>query len=108
MSQRQSACEPPKFADPRIIRACRFCGEREHLHLDEGAFERVQVVDGKVIEMVWLDNVHLEGAEYVDSVTCHVCDTIAALDVWNGTRPASDYAVLRDFEPAARVQAVAA
>jgi len=43
----------------------------------------------------------------VDAVGCDVCEAMAPLDVWNGMRPASDYAALRDFdeepEPLAQV-----
>lgn len=94
------------MSDPRILRPCRFCGERRHLSLDEGAFERVPVIDGVVREITWRGS-EAFGAEYVDAVHCQVCDTIAALDTWNGTRPASDYAALRDFddEPAPEVRA---
>lgn len=91
--------------DPRIERACPFCGEREYLTIDEGAFERVAVRDGKVESIEW-KGFEAVGAEHVDAINCQVCDTVAALDVWNRTRPASDYAVLRDFDPA--LQRVAA
>jgi hypothetical protein len=86
--------------DPRILRPCPFCGEREHLKIDEDGFERVAVVDGKVVEIEWRGHT-AEGAEFVDAVHCQVCECIAPLDAWNHTRPASDYAVLRDFDPPA-------
>jgi hypothetical protein len=86
--------------DPRVLRPCLFCGETKHLVIDEGVFEREAVRDGKVIEMEW-DRHRLVSAEYVDAICCEVCHTYAALDVWNGARPASDYALLRDFEPEA-------
>lgn len=85
--------------DPRILRACPFCDEAVHLRIDEGAFERVAVVDGQVREITW-SGCQAIGAEYVDLVQCLVCDTMAALDVWNRTRPAADYAALRDFDEA--------
>jgi hypothetical protein len=101
------------LSDPRILRPCPFCGEREHLTIEEGTFERVGVVDGKVVELVWEGQTTITNAEYADTIQCQVCDTITALDVWNHTRPASDYAALRDFDPpevetAAPLQAVAA
>jgi hypothetical protein len=84
--------------DPRILRPCPFCGEREHLRIGDGDFERVPVVDGKVVEIEWKGST-AEGAEYVDSIHCMVCECIAPLDAWNHTRPASDYTLLRDFDP---------
>lgn len=94
--------------DARINRPCRFCGEGEHLRLEEDGFPRVAVIDGKVQEYVWRGGQVLSGEEYVHAVYCLVCDSVAALDVWNGTRPASDYALLRDFDPPADAAAVAA
>ncbi|MBJ7412509.1 MAG: hypothetical protein JHD15_19420 [Phenylobacterium sp.] len=93
-------------SDPRILRPCPFCGERGDLRIDEGGFERVPVIDGVVREITWR-GCEAVGAEYVDAVHCQVCDTIAALDTWNRTRPASDYAALRDFdeEPTLEVKA---
>lgn len=86
--------------DPRILRPCPFCGEREHLSIEEGTFERVGVRNGKVDELVWnRKQTVITNAEYADTIQCQVCDTITALDVWNHTRPASDYALLRDFDP---------
>lgn len=87
------------MSDPRILRPCQLCGEAQHLRIDEGEFERTAVIDGAVQEPVWVLG-QLQNAEYVDGIYCQVCDTSAALDVWNGTRPASDYAVLRDFDEA--------
>ena len=83
--------------DPRILRPCPFCGESEHLTIDEGEFERVPVIDGKVVEPVWA-GIHPTNMEYVDAIHCQVCECIAPLDAWNHTRPASDYAALRDFD----------
>ena len=77
---------------------CRFCGERQHLQIDRGGFERVAIVGGKVCEIVW-QNGEPSGTEHVDAVNCQVCDASAPLDVWNGTRPESDFALLRDFDP---------
>lgn len=79
------------------LHPCRFCGEREHLSIDRDGFERVAVVNGKVSEVVW-KNGDPTGTEHVDAVTCQVCDCMAPLDVWNGTRPVSDYELLRDFD----------
>lgn len=86
------------MSNPLITRPCRFCGEHEHLTLDPEGFERVAVRDGKVEELIWRGH-QITNAEYVDAVHCQVCDSIAALDVWNGARSASDYALLRDFDP---------
>lgn len=36
--------------------------------------------------------------EYVDGVCCLVCEAMAPLDTWNGTRPEADYVALRNFE----------
>lgn len=83
--------------DARILRPCPLCGEADHISIDEDGFERVAVVDGQIRELVW-KGCQLTNAEYVDAVMCQVCDTVAALDVWNGTRPISDYAALRDFD----------
>jgi hypothetical protein len=83
---------------PGILRPCPFCGEREHLTIDTEGFERVAVRGGVVAEVKWIKG-HPTGQEYVDAIHCQVCDSVAALDVWNGTRPASDYAALRDFDP---------
>jgi hypothetical protein len=85
--------------DPRILCACPFCGEREHLRIDEGGFPRASVRDGQVEEIVWRGCQVVSGEEHVDAIYCLVCDSVAALDVWNHTRPASDYALLRDFDP---------
>lgn len=88
--------------DPRILRPCPFCGEREHLTIEEGTFERVGVRDGKVHELLWnKKQTRILNAEYADTICCRVCDAMAALDCWNHTRPASDYALLRDFDPPA-------
>ncbi|MDO8912340.1 MAG: hypothetical protein Q8N10_03520 [Phenylobacterium sp.] len=77
---------------------CRFCGEREHLQVEPFGLERVAIINGKVCEIVWKDG-EPTGTEQVTAVTCQVCDCTAPLDVWNGTRPKSDYALLRDFDP---------
>lgn len=92
-------------ADARILRPCPFCGERKHLTIEEGTFERVGVRDGKVEEIVWTSQTEIGNAEYADTIQCQVCDTVAALDVWNHTRPASDYALLRDFDEPAEAEA---
>lgn len=60
---------------------------------------------GQVQEVIWKDG-HPTNMETVDAVFCMVCDASAPLDVWNGTRPAGDYAALRDF--AAEPQGAAA
>lgn len=88
------------FPDPRIQRACTFCGEREHLTIDDDGMERVAIRDGQVVEFVWKGH-QLLNAEYVPMITCQVCDSMAALDVWNRTRTWQEYAVLRDFDPPA-------
>lgn len=94
-------------AKTRITRACRFCGEAEHLSLDEGGMERERVLDGKVIEFVWSDG-QITNAEYVDLVCCQVCHAMAALDDWNGTRDPADYVALRDFDPPEQITQAAA
>lgn len=95
-------------ADPRILRPCPFCGERRHLTIDVDGMERESVVAGQVVELRWnKKGTRILNAEYVDLVNCQVCHAMAALDAWNHTRPASDYALLRDFDEP-EPQAVAA
>lgn len=77
---------------------CRFCGETIHLEIDRDGLERVAIVDGKVADVVCTAG-KTTGMEHVDAVNCQVCDASAPLDVWNGTRPESDFALLRDFDP---------
>ena len=81
-----------------MIAPCRLCGETQHLRLDAEGFERVAVIGGQVQEVIWQDG-HPTNMETVDIVFCLVCDASAPRDVWNGTRPSSDYAALRDFSP---------
>lgn len=85
------------MADPRIIRACRFCGETEHLHMTASGFERAVVFD--FVTVIMPDGSEL--TETVDGVGCEVCDALAPLDVWNGTRSQADYVALRNFDPPA-------
>lgn len=68
-----------------------------HIRIDPGEFERVAVIDDVVQEAI-MDGGDFVNAEYVDGVYCQVCDTAAALDMWNGTRRQSDLAALRDFD----------
>lgn len=89
------------LADPRISRPCPFCGEREHLTIDEEAMERVAIRGGQVVEFEWEGKHTITNADYADLVHCQVCNAMAALDSWNHTRPESDYALLRDFDPPA-------
>ena len=82
--------------DERITQHCPFCGERQHLQLDEGAYERELVRDGLVVDGPDGQD-GFAAMEYVDSVHCKVCLCLAALDVWNRTRPAADHAALREW-----------
>lgn len=77
-----------------ITRACPFCGEREHLTSGH-SIPRPVIENGDTKK----DARGFEVMEEVDGVHCQVCEAMAPLDVWNGTRPASDYALLRDFDP---------
>lgn len=80
--------------DPRILRACPFCSEHEHLGV-------TAVIARPII--VGTDTLRgpdgREITEEVDGVCCFVCEASAPLDVWNHTRAPADYAVLRDFDP---------
>lgn len=80
------------------LEPCRFCGERQHLQIDRNGVERVAIVDGVVQAIIW-SGAHPTNMQSVDLVVCQVCDASAPLDVWNGTRPESDFALLRDFDP---------
>lgn len=86
------------------LEPCRFCGERVHLQIDRNGVERPAIIDGKVAPFVCVDN-EIAGAEHVDAVNCLVCNARAPLDVWNGTRPESDFALLRDFDPEPEAEA---
>lgn len=80
--------------DPRIIRACLFCGEDERLAVNDAGFERPVVFDYVTITM---PDGH-EMTEIVDGVHCLVCEAMAPLDTSNGNRPEIDYAALRNFD----------
>lgn len=89
------------MSTPTILRPCPFCGEREHLTAGH-SIERPIVEGGDTKKLPS----GFEAFEEVDAVYCQVCEAMAPLDVWNGERPASDYAVLRDFfTPATQVAA---
>ena len=80
--------------NPAIIRPCPFCGEHEHLTAGHSV-ERPIVEGGDTKKL----QSGFEAMEEVDAVCCQVCEAMAPLDVWNGERPQSVFAILRDFEP---------
>ena len=79
----------------QALRACPFCEETERLDIAEARFERPIVCNGDTLK----DGAGAEIMEAVPGVSCQVCEAMAPLDVWNGLRPVSDFAVLRDFDP---------
>ncbi|HQT53581.1 MAG TPA: hypothetical protein PKX06_08875 [Phenylobacterium sp.] len=82
------------MSNPLILRPCRFCGEHEHLSSGH-SIPRPVIENGDTKKGA-------DGSEIieeVDGVHCQVCEAMAPLDVWNGERPQSVFAILRDFDP---------
>lgn len=89
--------------NPRIRRPCPFCGEAEHLRVHDAAISR-PVVEGSDTRK---EPDGSETMEEVDAVACDVCEAMAPVDVWNGSRRSSDFAVLRDFDDCGAVSSPA-
>ncbi|WP_426032858.1 hypothetical protein [Caulobacter sp. DWP3-1-3b2] len=89
--------------DLRIKHPCPFCGEREHLTIQEGGAIQPLIINGATTT----DESGCEVVEEVDGVWCEACWAAAPLTVWLREIPPERLAVLRDFDPPANATVLA-